>query len=289
MDVLVDLGLPLALAVIMVSLGVGLELGDFTRVIRRWRAFLVGALCQMLGLPLVVLAVLAVVELPPELAAGVFLLSLCPGGVPSNLLAKLARGDVALSVSLTAVISVLSILTVPGLAAWGVGYFLADAAPQISVAALAFKMVLLTTVPVALGMSLRAAAPGLARRVEPGLTWLSVGVFLLVVAAALRANWAVFTAHFVDLYQVVVPLFLAMLALGLFAGWLARLSPAERKTIAIETGIQNGTLGIALAGMVTGTVGLSSPMALPSAVYGVLMYFLIAPWILLVRNRWVQS
>lgn len=270
----------------MLSLGVGLEVRDFTRVARRKRAFLVGALCQVVALPLIVLLILSVVDLPAELAAGVFLLSLCPGGVTSNMLSKFARGDVALSVSLTAVVSVLSILTVPVLAAWGVTYFMGADAPAVSVAGLALAMVLITTLPVALGMALRGGAPAVAARIEPGLSRLAGVLFVLIVLAALGANWTVFIDNLAQLYQVLIPLFIGMLVLGLLAGWLTGLAPAERKTIAIETGIQNGTLGITLAALMTETVGLASPLALPAAVYGILMYLLVAPFILLIRNRW---
>lgn len=285
MDALIDIALPLSLAVIMLSLGIGLEVEDFTRVARRGRAFAVGALCQMVALPLVALAVLGLLDLPPEMATGVFLLALCPGGVTSNILSKLARGDVALSVSLTAVMSLVSILTVPVLAAWGARYFMAEAAPQISVAGLAVAMFLITTLPVALGVALRRFARGLALRVETGLSHLATALFVLIVVAALATNWTLFVENVVVLDEVLISLCALMLALGLGAGWLAGLAPGERKTIAIETGIQNATLGITLAALISGTSGVAAPMALPSAVYGILMYLIAGPFILLIRGR----
>src|SRR6056297_1530021 len=145
MDILIDVGLPLSLAIIMLSLGVGLEAGDFMRVIRRPRAFRIGAVAQVILLPLAAFAVTAIFALPPEIAVGIMLLSFCPGGVTSNILTKLARGDVALSVSLTAVVSLLSILTVPVLAAFTVRHFMGESAPDVSVAGLALAMFLITT------------------------------------------------------------------------------------------------------------------------------------------------
>ena len=140
MDILINLGLPLSLAIIMLSLGVGLTFADFGRVLRAPKAFGTGALSQIILLPLVAYVIVRAFGLGPEIAVGFILLSFCPGGVTSNMIARFAKGDVALSVSLTAVISLLSIVTVPILAAWSVVHFMSDAAPDVSVAGLAISV-----------------------------------------------------------------------------------------------------------------------------------------------------
>ena len=285
MDLLVSVGLPVSLAVIMLSLGIGLEPADFRRVLVRRRAFFVGALCQVLLLPIVAFFIVTAFALPPEIAVGVMLLSLCPGGVTSNILSKLAKGDVALSVSLTAVISLLSILTVPVLAAWSVRYFMTDNAPDISVAGLALAMFLITTLPVALGVAIRQFARSIALRIENGLASLATALFVLVVAAALAGNWALFVDNLGAMGASLVALNVSLLFLGLGIARFAGLDWQETKTISIETGIQNSTLGITLAGLITVTNDGFSPLALPSAVYGITMYAVALPFLIWFRGR----
>lgn len=285
MDNLITLGLPLALAVIMLSLGVGLEPGDFARVLRRRRAFGLGALAQVVGLPLMAFTVLSLFPLPPELAVGIMLLSLCPGGVTSNMLSKLSHGDVALSVTLTAVVSLLSLVTVPILAAWAVRHFLGEAAPEISVAGIALAVFLITTLPVLAGVTLRHRARALALRIEPGLSRAATVLFVLVVLGALAANWSVFVENVTVMGEALIVLNLVLICAGLALAHAGGLSWREMKTISIETGIQNAAMGITLAGVISGVSEGFSPMALPSAVYGITMYAVAAPFVAWFRHR----
>jgi BASS family bile acid:Na+ symporter len=282
MDILINIGLPVSLAIIMLSLGVGLTIPDFTRVARRPRAFLAGALSQVVLLPLAAYGIVTAFGLQGTLAVGVMLLSLCPGGVTSNMLSKFARGDVALSVSLTAVISLASILTAPVLAAWAVAHFMGTAAPAVSVTSLALAMFVITTLPVALGVALRHAAPRLADRVEPGLSALATALFVLIVAAALVANWPIFVANLATLGPALVSLNAGLMLLGLAIAALAELGWTARKTVSIETGIQNATLGITLGTLIAppdGTGSGFSELALPSAIYGITMYAVVVPFL----------
>jgi BASS family bile acid:Na+ symporter len=285
LDLLIDIGLPLALSIILLSLGLGLDPEDFTRVFRRPRAFAIGAFAQVVLLPLAAFGLLQVFTLPPELAVGVMLLSLCPGGATSNILSRLARADVALSVSLTAMTSLLSIVTVPILAAVSVRHFMGAEAPDVSVTGLALAMFLITTLPVALGVTLRALARDLVLRVEPVLSRLAVGLFVLIVVSALAANWTLFVDNLPVLGEVLIALNVFLLAAGLGLGLLARLSWAEAKTISIEAGIQNATLGITLAGLVAGASDGIHPMALPAGVYGITMFLVAAPVIAWFRRQ----
>lgn len=285
MDFLINVGLPLSLAIIMLSLGIGLEIADFRRVIQRGYPFAIGALSQVLLLPLAALLIVLAFDLAPEIAVGVMLLSFCPGGVTSNILSKLAWGDVALSVSLTAVISLLSILTVPLLAAWSVAHFLGADAPEVSVSGLATAMFLITTLPVAVGVTIRHYFRGAALVIEGPLSTLATILFVLIVVAALAGNWQLFIDNLGQMGAALVTLNVALLAIGTVIGMAARLSWSEIKTVAIETGIQNSTLAIALAGLITGTDSGFSPLALPAAVYGITMYAVSIPYILWARSR----
>lgn len=285
MDLLINVVLPLSLAIIMLSLGIGLTVADFGRVALRPRAFAIGALCQVVLLPLTALTLTWAFGLRGELAVGLFLLALCPGGVTSNMISRLARGDVALSVSLTAVISLLSILTVPVLAAWSVRWYMGDAAPPVTVASLALAMFLITTLPVALGVLLRHLAPGFADRVEPGLTGLATALFVLIVLAALAGNWDLFVSNLASLGPALVSLNLALMVLGLLIAGLFGLAWQARKTVSIETGIQNATLGITLAALISGQSEGFSTYALPSAVYGITMYLVALPFVAWFRSR----
>ncbi|NOD74658.1 MULTISPECIES: bile acid:sodium symporter family protein [unclassified Ruegeria] len=285
MDLLINVGLPISLAIIMLSLGIGLETADFRRVLSRKYPFAIGAVCQVVLLPIAAFLTVTLFGLPPEIAVGFMLLSFCPGGVTSNILTKLAKGDVALSVSLTAVISILSILTVPFLAAWSITYFMGENAPDVSISGLAIAMFLITTLPVAIGVIVRRFATGFANRIENGLSTLATALFVLIVVAALAGNWQIFIDNLGIMGTGLISLNVALLLIGLGIARAANLSWAECKSISIDTGIQNSTLGITLAALITGTESGFSPLALPSAVYGITMYAVVLPFLVWFRRR----
>jgi len=284
LDLLINIGLPISLAIIMLSLGIGLEIADFRRVLSRKYPFAIGAVCQVVLLPIAAFATVTLFGLPPEIAVGFMLLSFCPGGVTSNILTKLAKGDVALSVSLTAVISILSILTVPFLAAWSITNFMGENAPEVSISGLAIAMFLITTLPVAIGVSVRRFATGFANRIEDGLSKLATALFVLIVVAALAGNWQIFIENLGIMGAGLISLNIALLLIGLGIARVANLTWAECKSISIDTGIQNSTLGITLAALITGTESGFSPLALPSAVYGITMYAVVLPFLVWFRR-----
>lgn len=283
MDILLNIGLPLALAFIMFSLGLGLTPQDFARVARAPKAFLVGAGAQLLLLPVVAFALLQVFPVEGALAVGVMILSFCPGGVTSNMLTRLAGGSVALSISLTAVISLVSALTVPFLVVWAAGYFEGAAAPEVNVAALAVTMFLITMVPVLLGLACRAMAPALTIRIEPAVFRAAAALFVLIVLAALAANWRLFADNLLGLGPLLVVLNLALLALGMALARAMGLNREEGIAIAVEAGVQNATLGITVGGLIAGSA--LSAYGLPSGVYGITMYLVTLPVIFLVLRR----
>ena len=285
MDFLINVVLPLSLAIIMLSLGIGLTVADFKRVAERGMAFVTGAVAQVILLPVIAYFVVTAFGLPGEIAVGFMLLSFCPGGVTSNMISKLAKGDVALSVSLTAVISLLSILTVPFLAAWSVAHFMGESAPEVSVTSLAIAMFLITTLPVAIGVTVRHFATGLADAIDRPLSILATVLFVIIVLAALAGNWGIFVENLATLGPALITLNIVLMLLGLIIAGAFGLTWLERKTISIETGIQNATLGITLAALISGVSEGFSTMALPSAVYGITMYLVALPFVLWYRSR----
>ena len=284
MDILISVVLPLGLAFIMFTLGVGLTPADFARVGQRPLAFFIGALNQSILLPLVTFICVLAFGIRAEMAVGFMILAACPGGVTSNVISKLAKGDVALSVSLTAVISLASVMTVPLILGLSMGYFMGDAAPEIDITKTAVTMFALTVVPVTLGLGARAMAPAAMTRAEPKLSAVATILFAVIVLAALAANWALFVENIVVIGPALLVLLAALTTIGFVVPRLLGRSVTEAKTISVETGVQNSTLGIAVAAIIVGGEGGFTAYALPSAVYGILMYLIILPVVLKYRR-----
>lgn len=278
---LVSVVLPLVLAFIMFSLGLGLRGADFARVFRQPKVFAVGLGNQLVLLPLVAFGLITAFDLPPMLAVGTMILALCPGGVTSNMLTRIADGTPPLSISLTAVASLLSVLIVPVMVAWTVGYFQVEESREVDVTAIGIKMFLITAVPVAAGMFLTRFAPKLVERISKTVANIALVLFVLIVILAIKANWDALMKYATVLGPTLLALMGIMLALGLITGRLLRVTPREATTISLESGIQNATLGIAVAGFVGAEAagGELPDSALPSAVYGVLMYFVVVPFV----------
>ncbi|MEM9011749.1 MAG: bile acid:sodium symporter family protein [Pseudomonadota bacterium] len=293
---LLSVVLPLALAFIMFSLGLGLTVQDFVRVIRRPAALAAGLGAQMLALPLIAWALIALLGqgLPQELKLGVMILAFCPGGVTSNIMTRFARGDVALSVSLTGVMSLLSVLTMPLLAAWAVARFLTNAPEgavflssaaaglggvEVDVTSLGLAMFLITALPVAVGVLIRRYLTGLAERASGVVYAVATVLFVVIVVGALAANWEVFVANVGTLAPIVIALNIVMLAVGYALARALRLDAAGSTAIAIEAGVQNGTLGITVGQLISvGVTGLP-PIAVPSGIYGITMYAVTLPFV----------
>ena len=214
MGLLLTVFLPLSLAVIMFTLGLGLTIGDFKRVVVQPKAFTIGVIGQVILLPIIAYALILAFGITGDLAVGMMILSFCPGGVTSNILAKLALGDVALSVSLTGIVSLLSILTVPSLVWFSVSYFMGTAAPEVNVTRLALSMFVITAVPVLIGVALRHYAPGFSLKAEPVLSKIATGLFIVIVIGALAANWPVFIDNLPSLGPALIVLNVVLLLAG---------------------------------------------------------------------------
>lgn len=255
-------------------------MADFARVAAQPKAFGIGAFSQLVTIPLVAWAIATAFGLAPELAVGLMILSLCPGGVTSNILTKLSRGDLALSISLTGIISLVAVFTMPPLVAFFARHFMGLDAPPVDVTRLGISMFLITAAPVVAGILFRRYAEGVALSIEPFVEKLALVLFVIVVAGALAANWSLFVANLAILAPSLIVLNVALLAIGLALGRVFALGPAQSTAIAIETGIQNATLGITVGSLIAEQAGALPPFSLPSGVYGITMYLVTIPFVL---------
>lgn len=277
--------LPLALAIIMFSLGLGLTVDDFLRIARRPKAFAVGVASQMLAIPVVAWGVAVLFRLPAELAMGLMILAICPGGVTSNILTKYVGGDVALSISLTGIINLASVFTVPFLVAIFAGHFLGIDAAAIDVTTLGISVFVISAIPVMLGIMLRHYADTLAAALDNYLSKLALALFVLVVASAVAANWTPFLQNIAALVPALVLFNVALLAIGLLLSRAFLLDRRAASTIAIETGIQNTALGVTVGTLIAEQAGGFPPFSLPSGIYGITMYLMSIPFVLWRRER----
>lgn len=279
---MIELFLGLSLAIIMFSLGLSLEPRDFAVALRQPKALLTGLLCQVIGLPLIAFLLIRLFQLQGDLAFGVMILSCCPGGITSNVMSRWARGDVALSISYTAIVSLLTAVTLPLILGASAGQFLETTDVQFAVAPLSFKVFAIATLPVLIGVVIKQLRSSAATRLEQRCSRLANLLFALILLATLMSQWDVFTAHLEVLGPILISLNVLMLLLGCTLGPLLALPRSQVTTLAIESGFQNGTVGIVVGAMLSqpGSNGVLTEMSLPSAVYGVLMLITVAPFVI---------
>lgn len=268
-DLVSTILLPASLAFIMFSLGLGLTLPDFARIVRQPRALLVGVLCHFVLLPLVCFAMVKLAGISGAFAIGFMILASCPTGSTSNLLTYIARGDVALALSFTAVASVLTILTLPLIVSFSLQHF-AGTSKVVSapVGSMMGQIFLMMGLPVALGMTVRRQWVACALRMEPKATKVATVLFVLIVIAAAARNWTVLRENFATLAPFAIGLNITMILCGFIVAWMARLSWRQSVTLGIETAVQNAALALVIAS----TILKEDTMAIPGALYGVLMY-----------------
>jgi bile acid:Na+ symporter, BASS family len=278
---IISILLPLSLVFIMFSLGLGLTLNDFKNVFRQPKAFALGLINQMILLPLVAFAIISLLGITGPMAVGLMILSACPGGVTSNIVTKLAKGDTALSISYTAVVSVVSVLTLPLIAAFSLKHFMGAAAPEMNILMLGFQMFLITVIPVGIGLWIHEKGKKFTKKFEPMASKISSGLFAVIVIAALASEWDTFVENVKILGPAIIILIIVMLLIGYFSSKMFKMKEPQAVSVAIATGIQNATLGIALGNIILpATEGLSI-FSLPSGVYGILMYLVVLPIVFL--------
>lgn len=265
---LVSIGLPVALGIIMFGLGLDLTLGDFARIGRRPKAVAVALACQLIVLPIVCFGLVLLFRLPPILAVGMMLLAASPGGTTANLYSHLFRGDVALNISLTAINSVIAVVTLPLIVNAAIAWFQpgdGQVGLQLRKTLEVFAIVL---VPVALGMLARAAKPDLAKAMDKPVRIGSALILTVVILGAVAANLDVLMEYAVSLAGITVLFCLLSLGLGFVVPRLFQIDRRQSIASAFEVGLHNATLSIVIAQSV-----LQNPdMSLPAAVYGVLMF-----------------
>ena len=281
MGIVTDVVLPIALAFIMLSLGLGLTLRDFARVAKQPRDFLVGAVSQVVLLPAVAFGLVSIWPLAPELALGVMIIAAAPGGVTSNLLTAFGRGDVALSISLTAVLSLLSVVTVPFIVVFSYTHFVGGDLGDVSVAGTALGVFVIVALPVLVGLAVRRFAEGFAMRVQPTARRISALLFVLVLAAAIYQEHENALEYMGQSGPVTAVLNVVMMALAYVLARFLASGPRQRIAISIECGVQNGTLAIAVATLLFGG-GLA---VVPAATYSLIMFGSALIFIALLRRQ----
>ena len=280
-DILSVVFLPLGLAIIMFTLGVGLTIADFKRVFLYPRAFSVGILCHFFLLPLIGFSLVNLYGISGAMAVGFMTLTACPTGTTSNLLTYHARADVALALSFTAFAAIVAIFTVPLILGWSLQHFL-GASQQIDFpySQVMAQIFFTLGVPVGLGMLLRAKAADFAHRWHSKMSLVATLLFVVIVAAAVAKNWAMFKEHSLDLAPVVLSINVTMMLLGFGLTKLAGAPLRQAATVAIESGVQNSTLAIVIALSML----KNEEMALPAAVYSVFMYLTGISFVFIMRR-----
>ena len=282
MNFITDVILPLALAFIMFTLGLGLSVSDFSNVFRKPKNFLIGLTSQLIFLPIVGLTLVIIWPLPIEIAIGVMLIAAAPGGVTSNILTFFAKGDIALSVSLTAVMSLLSAVSFPIVLAISIGLIGDTSLPEsISLTGIALSMFLIVTLPVLLGMGVRSFLNSLTLKIEKSARFISTLLFVLVLLGAILAERENVISYFAQTGLVVLALNILMMLIAFYWSGFFGTGISQKKAIAIECGLQNGTLAIFVGTTVFGG-GL---YIIPAATYSLIMYLTSLLFIYFIKNR----
>lgn len=262
--------LPLALAIIMLGMGLSLLPEDFLRVTKYPKAVAIGLISQLIFLPIIGFIIAKIVPMEPAIAMGLMIIALCPGGVSSNIITFLAKGDVALSVTLTAFSSLITVFTIPILGNLAYQHFIGKtetAAIGLPIGATILQIFLMTLLPISLGMIFRQILPDIALRLEKVTNRLAVAFLALIILLLIIREWNNLPSFIVQVGLSVVLLNTISMLVGFYLSKLLKLNSRQQICIAIEVGIQNGTLAIAI------TAGLlnNPDMAVPAAIYSLFM------------------
>lgn len=281
-DLLTQVILPLALFLIMFGMGLSLRPADFKNVLASPKAMGIGLIGQMLLLPLVAFFIALAFKLPPEIAVGLMIIALAPGGATSNMFTYLSKGDVSLSISLTAVVSLIAPFSIPIITALSMTYFMSNATEfSLPIVKTIIQLLVITVIPVALGMLVLARWPQIAAKIEQVLKWFSVVFLFLIIALIVLKNADNMMNFFMQAGLATLVLNIAVLILGVYLAKWAKLSEAQSTSIGFEVGIQNGTLALVVAGTLIG----NSTMMIPAVTYSLLMFITGAAFAMLVTRR----
>ena len=282
MSIITDIFLPLSLAFIMFSLGVGLTGADFKRVAKQPKDFLVGLICQIILLPLIAFILVKLWPISPELAIGVMIIAAAPGGVTSNILTSFARGDVALSISLTAIISLLSVVTVPFILVTSLDLLGSEnLSKNISLVSMAVTMFLIVVVPTLFGMMFRKFLSNVATKFESIGKKISAVLFVIVLFGAILAEKNNIISYFADAGLITLVLNILMMVIAFYIAQMLGTGVEQKKCISIECGLQNGTLAIFVGTSLFG----GGVYVIPAATYSLIMFGTSLIFVFLVRKN----
>ena len=274
---------PFALALIMLALGASLTANDFTRVIKNPKEFLIGLICQLIVLPIVGYLLIIILKTPIELALGVMLIAAAPGGVTSNVLTKFADGDVALSISLTAVTSLISIISVPFVVFLSIDLFDIDyVSKEISMVGISLKMFGVVTVPVIIGMLIRRFADDFIMRNMNIIEKSSIVLFIIVFVAIYIEEWDSIIMFLTTAGTIALTLNVVMMIIGFYVAKIFATGVAQQRCISLECGLQNGTLAVFVGIQL---FGQDMSYMVPTAAYALIMMTTSVLFVIFLRNR----
>ena len=272
---------PIALALIMLALGLGLTGQDFLRVIKQPKDFIIGLVCQLILLPIIAFILIKIFNTPIELALGVMIIAAAPGGVTSNVLTKFANGDVALSVSLTAVISLISIISVPFIIFKSADLLqITNISKEISIIGISMKMFLVVTLPVLLGMLIRKFATYFIDSKRQLIQRISIILFAFVFAAIWIEEWENIISYIVQAGTITLTLNVVMMIIAYYLAKFLASGVAQRKCISLECGLQNGTLAVFVASQLFNDI----TFLIPTAAYALIMFITSLIFVFFVRK-----
>ena len=272
---------PIALAIIMLGLGASLTLSDFSRVIKNPKDFFIGFVCQLFVLPLVAYLLIVILKVPTEMALGVMLIAAAPGGVTSNVLTKFADGDVALSVNLTAFMSLISIISVPIIVAIAIDLFeISYVAKEISMIGIYLKMFFVVTVPVIIGMIIRHLTGDLMIRNLKIIQRTSIALFFVVFAAIYIEEWNNIVSFLTRAGTIALILNVVMMIVGFYVAKFFASGVAQQRAISLECGLQNGTLAVFVGTQLFDNV----VYMVPTAAYALIMLATASIFVCILRK-----
>ncbi len=272
---------PICLALIMLSLGLGLTVQDFTRVSKQPKDFIIGLICQMILLPIIAFILIGIINVPIELALGVMIIAAAPGGVTSNILTKFANGDVALSVSLTAIVSLISIFSVPFIVFQSAEILqISYISKEISMVGISLKMFLVVTLPVIIGMIIRKFATNFVISRTLIIQRISILLFIIVFTAIWIEEWDRIVSFITQAGLIALTLNVVMMLVGYYIAKFFATGIAQRKSISLECGLQNGTLAVFVSTQLFDEI----VYIVPTAAYALIMFITSLIFVFIIRK-----
>ncbi len=259
-----------SLFIIMMGMGLSLTKADFKRVLQYPKAVLLGFLNQIILLPLIAFGLIQLFDVSNEIAIGVMILSACPGGPTSNLVTHLAKGDTALSVTLTAVNSIVTILTIPIIVNFALGEFSSGEEVTSPVGAIVGSLIVIIAIPLIIGMTIKNKKPQVAKKMDKPVRVVSTAIIVLVIVGIVIKERAQLVEQISESFPIVITLNVLTMLVGFITAKMVKLKFKEALTICLESGNQNGTLAIQVSSLINITFGF------PAAVYSLFMYFTAA-------------